>query len=38
MPRIVHFEISVKEPEKVVDFYKKVFGWKATKWEGPQEY
>ena len=38
MPRVVHFEISAKEPEKVVDFYEKVFGWKATKWEGPQEY
>jgi hypothetical protein len=38
MPRVVHFEISAKEPEKVVDFYQKVFGWKVTKWEGPQEY
>ena len=38
MPRVVHFEISANEPEKVVDFYEKVFGWKITKWEGPQEY
>ena len=38
MPRVVHFEISAKDPEKVVDFYQKVFGWKVTKWEGPQEY
>ncbi len=38
MPRVVHFEISAKEPEKVVDFYQKVFGWKITKWEGPAEY
>ena len=38
MPRVVHFEISAKDPEKVVNFYQKVFGWKVTKWEGPQEY
>lgn len=38
MPRVVHFEISAKEPEKLVDFYQKVFNWKVAKWEGPQEY
>ena len=38
MPRVVHFESTANEPEKVVDFYQKVFGWKVTKWEGPQEY
>lgn len=38
MPRVVHFESSVKEPGKVVEFYKNVFGWKITKWEGPAEY
>ena len=38
MPRVVHFEISAKEPEKLVDFYQKVFDWKVAKWEGPQEY
>jgi predicted enzyme related to lactoylglutathione lyase len=34
MPRVVHFEISANDPEKVIAFYKKVFG----KWEGPMEY
>ncbi len=38
MPRVVHFEISANEPEKVVTFYENVFGWKVTKWEGPQDY
>jgi hypothetical protein len=38
MPRVVHFEISTNDPEKVVVFYKNVFGWNVTKWEGPQEY
>jgi len=38
MPRVVHFEIAANEPEKVVDYYQNVFGWKVTKREGPQEY
>jgi predicted enzyme related to lactoylglutathione lyase len=38
MPRVVYFEISVNEPEKAANFYKTVFGWKVTKWEGPVEY
>ncbi len=38
MLRVIHFEISANAPEKVAAFYKNVFGWKITKWEGPQEY
>lgn len=38
MPRVVHFEISANDPEKVVAFYQNVFGWKINKWEGPEEY
>ena len=38
MNRVVHFEISANDPEKVISFYKKVFGWKITKWDGPQDY
>lgn len=38
MSRVIHFEISANDPEKVVAFYKKVFGWKIEKWGGPQEY
>lgn len=38
MSRIVHFEISAKEPEKAAAFYEKVFGWEIKKWEGPTEY
>jgi predicted enzyme related to lactoylglutathione lyase len=38
MPRVVHFEIAANDPNKVVDFYKNVFGWKITKWDGPQDY
>jgi predicted enzyme related to lactoylglutathione lyase len=35
--RVVHFEIFGKEPQKLIDFYGKVFGWKFEK-AGPMEY
>lgn len=38
MARVVHFEISTKDPEKNVVFYKEVFGWRVEKWAGPIEY
>jgi len=38
MPRVVHFEIDAKKPEKAITFYEKVFGWKIKKWKGPVEY
>jgi len=38
MPRVVHFEIAANDPDKAATFYQEVFGWKITKWEGPQEY
>jgi len=34
MPRVIHFEIPSDEPEKSVDFYNKVFGWKISQWPG----
>jgi predicted enzyme related to lactoylglutathione lyase len=37
MPRVVHFEIYGDKPEKLVNFYKNVFGWKFEKW-GPVDY
>lgn len=38
MPRVIHFEIAAKEPERTAEFYSTVFGWKIRKWEGPEEY
>jgi len=38
MPRVVHFEISVDDPERAVKFYTEVFGWQVKKWEGPMDY
>jgi predicted enzyme related to lactoylglutathione lyase len=35
MPRVVHFEIVAKDPERVARFYADAFGWTVRKWEGP---
>jgi predicted enzyme related to lactoylglutathione lyase len=38
LARIVHFELNVKNVEETIKFYKKVFGWKIEKWDGPIDY
>lgn len=38
MPRIVHFEIPVDNPDRATAFYQKCFGWSFQKWDGPMEY
>ena len=38
MNRVVHFELPADNPDRAVDFYKKVFGWQIQKWPGPQDY
>lgn len=38
MARVVHFEIPADDPERAIEFYRKVFGWKIDKWEGPFDY
>lgn len=38
MPRVVHFEVDAKKPERAAKFYEEVFGWKVDKWNGPTEY
>ena len=39
MSRPVHFEIPAANPQRAIDFYTTVFGWKFTKWDGgPMEY
>lgn len=37
MPRVVHFEIPASEPQKVMDFFKKTFGWSFQQF-GNEEY
>jgi predicted enzyme related to lactoylglutathione lyase len=38
MPRVVHFEVPVSDPEKIADFYWNAFGWDIMKWDGPRGY
>lgn len=38
MYRVIHFELGTVKPERAAEFYGKVFGWKTTKWAGPEEY
>ena len=38
MPRPIHFDVTVDDPERAMNFYKDVFGWKFEKWNGPMEY
>lgn len=38
MPRVVHFEVPLSDPEKMAEFYRSVFAWDITKWDGPRDY
>lgn len=38
MPRVVHFEIHGTDPQQLSTFYRKVFDWSISKWDGPQDY
>ena len=38
MPRVIHFEMEAEKPEKLAQFYEKVFNWKFEKWAGPMDY
>lgn len=38
MHRVVHFEIHADDPRRAIVFYKQVFDWKITKWDGPVDY
>ena len=34
MPRPVHFEIQADNPERAIKFYRELFGWEFSQWEG----
>jgi predicted enzyme related to lactoylglutathione lyase len=36
--RVVFFLIAAVDPERAIEFYKNVFGWKFEKWQGPFDY
>ncbi len=38
MPRPIHFEFQVDDPERALKFYQTLFGWKIETWGGPIEY
>ena len=38
MPRVVHFELSAQDPDRLQQFYRGVFAWEFTSWGGDQEY
>lgn len=38
MPKIIHFEIAVDDPDRAIKFYQSVFDWKINKWEGSSSY
>ena len=38
MSRVIHFEMPADDPERVIQFYEKTFGWRFDKWDGPIEY
>jgi len=38
MPKVVHFELNVKDVDNTIKFYEKVFDWKIEKWDGPIDY
>jgi len=38
MSRIIHFNISAKNPDREMKFFSKIFGWAFKKWDGPMDY
>lgn len=38
MGRVVHFELPAADPDRAASFYRTVFGWEITPWEGPLDY
>ena len=38
MSRVVHFEIPADDPQRLIGFLEKVFGWRIEKWDGPMDY
>lgn len=38
MARVVHFEIHADNPERASAFYRSLFSWTITTWDGPMPY
>jgi predicted enzyme related to lactoylglutathione lyase len=38
MSRVIHFDLSAKNPERASTFYSNIFDWKIEKFDGPDDY
>ena len=38
MGRVIHFDMTADDPERVQAFFESVFGWSFHKWDGPMDY
>lgn len=39
MGRVVHFEFAVDDPDRTIEFFRRVFGWTIEKWgESGEDY
>jgi uncharacterized protein len=38
MGRVIHFEIYAADTARAVKFYRDVFDWTISRWDGPVEY
>lgn len=38
MTRVVHFDLSADDVARAAEFYRRAFGWKVERWDGPTEY
>ena len=38
MARVIHFEVHAENPERAARFYRELFGWELTRWQGPMDY
>ncbi len=37
MPRPVHFEFTVNDPDRAAAFFRDTVGWRIEKWDNPQQ-
>lgn len=38
MSRVMHFEIPADDPQRLISFFEKTFGWSFQKWDSPVDY
>ena len=38
MSRVIHFDMTARNPERASKFYSSIFDWKIEKFDGPDDY